>query len=384
MKPKLIRITTVPISLKILLKDQLKFMNQYFNVIGVSSQDKEMSDVEKDEGIQTIELNMSREITPFKDLLSLIKMIFLLAREKPEIVHTHTPKAGIIGMVASWITRVPHRLHTVAGLPVMEATGKKKSILLAVERLTYACATKVYPNSYGLQDYVLQNKLTYKEKLQIIGHGSSNGIDTEYFQRTKDILDQAKHIKKEYQLTGKFVFCFVGRVVKDKGINELMYAFDRLSQKYKNTTLLVVGQLENKLDPISLISEKILENNDNIHYVGFQSDIRPYLAASDCFVLPTYREGFPNVVLQACSMELACIVTDINGCNEIIEDHKNGLIVSPKNKEKLYSAMYMMITEEELSTQLSLNNRNDIIKKYDRKVFHQYLLEEYNKVLKND
>jgi glycosyltransferase involved in cell wall biosynthesis len=383
-KIKLLRITTVPISLKILLKDQLKFMNQYFNVIGVSSQDKEMSDVEKDEGIKTIELNMSREITPFKDLLSLIKMIFLLVKEKPEIVHTHTPKAGIVGMLASWITRVPHRLHTVAGLPVMESTGKKKKILLAVEKLTYACATKVYPNSYGLQEYIVNNMLTDKKKLKIIGYGSSNGIDTEYFQKNKEVLDQAKQIQDKYKIKDKFVFCFVGRVVKDKGINELMYAFDKLSQKYKSISLFIVGQLEDKLDPISTSSHTILNNNNQIKYVGFQSDIRPYLAASDCFVLPTYREGFPNVVLQACSMELPCIVTDINGCNEIIEHHKNGLIVEPKNENELYNAMHKIIEEEELSTQLSLNNRNDIIKKYDRKVFHQYLLEEYNKVLEND
>jgi len=383
-KIKLLRITTVPISLKILLKDQLKFMNQYFNVIGVSSPGKEHLDIQKDEGINTIKLNMSREITPIKDLLSLINMIFLLLKEKPEIVHTHTPKAGIVGMVAAWITRVPHRLHTVAGLPVMEAVGKKKSILLLVEKLTYACATKVYPNSHGLQTYILKNQLVDKEKLKIIGYGSSNGIDTEYFHKTKEILDQEKQIKDKYKIEDKFVFCFVGRVVKDKGINELMNAFEKLSQQYSNIALLIVGQLEESLDPISKISKNILNNNTQIYYVGFQSDIRPYLAASDCFVLPTYREGFPNVVLQACSMELPCIVTDINGCNEIIKDNKNGLIVEPKNKDALYNAMNRIIENKELSTQLSLNNRNDIIKKYDRKNFYQYLLEEYNKVLEND
>jgi len=384
MKPKIIRITTVPISLKILLKDQLKFMNQHFNVIGVSSKGMELNDVEVDESIQTIEVEMSREITPMKDIISLIKMTLLLLKEKPEIVHTHTPKAGIIGMIASWIARVPHRLHTVAGLPVMEARGKKKNILLVVEKLTYACATKVYPNSYGLQTYILENKLTNKEKLKIIGYGSSNGIDTEHFQRTKEVLNHGKEIKRKYNLENKFVFCFVGRVVKDKGINELMNAFDKLSQENNNVVLLIVGQLEQNLDPISSEAEIILKNNKQIHYVGFQNDIRPYLATSTCFVLPTYREGFPNVVLQACSMELPCIVTNINGCNEIIEHNINGLIVEPKDIDTLYDAMRRMENENKLAFQLGLNTRNDIIKKYDRKNFHQYLLEEYNKVLEND
>jgi len=383
MKPKLIRITTVPISLKILLKDQLKCMNEYFDVVGVSSKGKELSDVEKDEGIRTIELNMSREITPLKDLISLIKMMVLLLKEKPDIVHTHTPKAGIVGMVAAWITRVPHRLHTVAGLPVMEASGNKKKILLMVEKITYFCATKVYPNSHGLQEYILENNLVDKDKLKVIGYGSSNGIDTSYFEKTNEVTNQSKQIKKNYNLDNQFIFCFVGRVVKDKGINELLHAFNALTHKFSNISLLIVGNFEEELDPISKQSHKILKENKNIINVGYQNDIRPYLASSDCFVLPTYREGFPNVVLQACSMELPCIVTDINGCNEIIEDHKSGLLIEPKNKDALYVAMGAMLEEKELAEQLGVNNRNDIIQKYDRKFFYQYLLEEYNKVMKN-
>ncbi len=384
MKLRLIRITTVPISLKILLKDQLKYMNQYFEVVGVSSKGKELSDVEKDEGIRTIELNMSREITPVKDFISLIKMIFLLLKEKPNIVHTHTPKAGIVGMMASWVTRVPHRLHTVAGLPVMEATGKKKTILLIVEKLTYFCATKVYPNSYGLQEYILENNLTDENKLKVIGYGSSNGIDTLYFDRTDHVFQQSIEIKEKYDLENQFVFCFVGRIVKDKGINELLYSFNKLTLEFENIRLLIVGKFEEELDPISEQSHKILDDNKNIINSGYQNDIRPYLASSNCFVLPTYREGFPNVVLQASSMGISSIVTNINGCNEIITHNENGLIVEPKDEEALYEAMKRYLEDKELSEKLSLNSRKGIIEKYDRKVFYQYLLEEYNEVLKND
>ena len=382
MKQKLLRITTVPISLKILLKDQLRFMNQYFEVVGVSSQGKELQEVSEGEGIRTIELDMSREITPVKDMISLQKMIVLIVKEKPTIVHTHTPKAGIVGMVAAWVCRVPHRLHTVAGLPVMEAVGKKKKLLLLVEKLTYACATKVYPNSFGLQEYILEQKLTNEKKIKVIGYGSSNGIDTTYFDKTDEIMLQVGHLKEQYSLEGKFVFCFVGRVVKDKGINELLVAFDALSNKYDNIRLLVVGKLEEELDPISTESHKILKMNTNIINAGFQNDIRPYLACSDCFVLPTYREGFPNVVLQASSLGISSIVTNINGCNEIIQDNQNGLIVEPKDVDGLYDAMKRYL-EEELSQKLSLHSRDNIMKKYDRKVFYQYLLNEYNEVLGN-
>ena len=378
MKKKLIRITTIPISLKILLADQLRFMNRYFEVIGVSSQGSELKEVEQKEGVRTIALDMSRKITPIKDTLSLIKMIVLFLKERPYIVHTHTPKAGIVGMLAAWITRVPHRLHTVAGLPVMEATGKKKKVLLFVEKLTYFCATKVYPNSKGLKTYILEHHLTKPNKLKVIGYGSSNGIDSDYFKRDKDIISRSIDIKHHYNLDGRFVFSFVGRIVKDKGINELLSVFDKMSKEFSSISLLLVGTFEEYLDPISDISKKILIENKNVIQIGFQKDIRPFLAASDCFVLPTYREGFPNVVLQACSMELPCIVTDINGCNEIIENNKNGIIVKPKNEEELYFAMKSFLEDKTLAQRLSKNTREEIVKRYDRKEFFQYLLKEYN------
>ena len=381
MKPKLIRITTVPVSLKILLKDQLRFINQYFEVIGVSSKGTELDDVKETEGIRTIELEMSREITPLKDIVSLVKMTILLMKEKPDIVHTHTPKAGIVGMLAAWIARVPHRLHTVAGLPVMEAKGKKKTLLLWIEKLTYACATHVYPNSHGLEKYILDHRLTQANKLKVIGHGSSNGIDTDYFDKTNDVKKEADATEEKYSLKNDFVFCFVGRVVKDKGINELMHAFEQLSTNYAQVKLLIVGAFEKELDPISEKADIILQTNKQILHVGFQSDIRPYLAVSDCFVLPTYREGFPNVVLQACSMGLPAIVTDINGCNEIISNQKNGLLVEPKNENALLFAVEAFLKENTLAKKLSSNSRKDIIAKYDSKQFFKFLLEEYNKVL---
>jgi len=380
-KKKLIRITTVPISLKVLLSDQLAFMNNYFQVIGVSSEGKDLKEVEKREGIKTIPLNMSRKITPFKDIISLVKMVVLLLKEKPDLVHSHTPKAGIIGMLASWICRVPNRLHTVAGLPVMEAKGNKKKLLLFVEKLTYFCATKVYPNSKGLEEYILENNLTKKEKLKVIGYGSSNGIDTEFFQKTNLVIEKSIEVKTRYNLENKFVFSFVGRIVKDKGVNELISSFDTLNKEFENISLLLVGNYENTLDSISDKSKDIIKENPNIIEAGYQNDIRPFLASSNCFVLPTYREGFPNVVLQASSMELPCIVTNINGCNEIIYHNKNGLIVEPKNEDELYHSMKKFLDDKSLAKRLSENIRDEIVRKYGRKQFFRYLLNEYNEVI---
>jgi glycosyltransferase involved in cell wall biosynthesis len=365
-------------SLKILLKGQLQYMNQYFEVIGVSSEGHEHEDIQKNEGIRTIKLNMSREITPLQDLVSLVKMIFLILKEKPDIVHTHTPKAGLIGMLASFVCRVPHRLHTVAGLPVMEAIGGKRRLLLMVEKLTYACATKIYPNAQGLKEFIVTHNLTKENKLKVLGNGSSNGIDTNHFQVSDELLKKGKHIRSKYNIaSNQFIFIFVGRIVKDKGINELLSAFNKLSLEEKNIKLLLVGPFEDTLDPISDKSKEILKTNKNIILTGFQNDVRSFFSISNCLVFPSYREGFPNVVLQAGAMGLPSIVSDINGCNEIIKDKINGFIIPPKDENTLFQTMHNILNTDEVNRKLTINSRKLIINRYDQKFVWKTIKNEY-------
>ncbi|MEP2240117.1 MAG: glycosyltransferase, partial [Maribacter sp.] len=178
---KIIRVTTVASSLKILLKGQLSYMNQFYDIIGVSSKDPMLDEVTEIEGIPTKGIDMTRKITPFKDLRAVWQLYTYFRKEKPAIVHTHTPKAGTLGLLAALLAGVPNRLHTIAGLPLMEATGKKRILLNTVEKITYACATKVYPNSKGLDEFVKKEKFTKPSKLKVIGEGSSNGVSIEHF-----------------------------------------------------------------------------------------------------------------------------------------------------------------------------------------------------------
>lgn len=379
---KLVRITTVPISLKILLKGQHRFMSQNgLEVVGVASQGKELSEVADEEGIRTVPIHMSREMTPWQDLKSLWQMWAFLRNEKPQIVHTHTPKAGIIGMLAAKLARVPHRLHTVAGLPLMEATGIKRTILDFVEKVTYACATKVYPNSKGLYDFILGNKYTNKGKLKVIANGSSNGIDTLHFSPAQVQEDQKIRLRQELGiLPDDFIFVFVGRLVGDKGINELVSAFSELG--IPTTKLLLVGGEERELDPLKTETIAEIERNPNIISVGFQKDVRPYLAISHCLTFPSYREGFPNVVMQAGAMGLPSIVSDINGCNEIVIEGENGLIVPAKNQGELKKAMCRIWEDSALYLQLRENSRRLITSRYEQSVVWEALLEEYHSILK--
>ena len=379
MKKKLIRVTTVPASMGGLLKGQLKFMSNNYEIIGVSSKNnKQLELVSKSEEIPTIAIEMTRQITPLKDLTAVWKLYKLFKKEKPFIVHSHTPKAGTVSMIASRLAGVPHRLHTIAGLPLVETVGLKRKILNTVEKITYGCATKIYPNSYGLMDIILENNFTKKDKLKIIANGSSNGIDTLHFNPELYTKEHKRGLRKSLNIEkNDYVYIFVGRLVSDKGINELVAAFTTLSTKNSSIKLLLVGNYETELDPLLPETLKLISTNTNIISTGFVKDVRPYFAISNALVFPSYREGFPNVVMQAGAMQLPSIVTNINGCNEIIVHQETGIIIPVKNEQALYEAMLFLYTKQEEVKNMGAKSRERIVSKYERKNLWLALLEEY-------
>lgn len=359
-------------------------MSQYFEVVGVSSSDKELEEVAENEGIRVLPLEMKRHVSLLNDCVSLFNMYKLIRNEKPDIIHTHTPKAGMVGMIAGWLARVPVRLHTVAGLPLMEVNGMKRIVLNTVEKLTYASATKVYPNSHGLMDYILQQKFCSPGKLKVIANGSSNGIDTTFFS-PEQVNEYIKaELKKKLKIeSGDFVFVFIGRLVKDKGINELVSAFTVFNKIQPLAKLLLVGNREDELDPLSTETETSIEKNKSIIAAGYQKDVRPYLAVSDALVFPSYREGFPNVVMQAGAMGLPSIVSDINGCNEIIVERQNGLIIPVKNEIRILDAMKYLYNNTEEKKQMAVNARKMIINRYEQSIVWGALLSEYQSLVIN-
>jgi len=382
--PKLLRITTVPISLHKLLQGQPQYMQQKgFEVVLASAKGKEITRIKKETGLPVYILPLTRKISPLTDLKALWQTYKLIKKHRPDIVHTHTPKAGIVGMLAAKLAGVPVRMHTVAGMPLLETKGFKRSILNVVEKLTYWSATRIYPNSYGLKNIIIKNKLAKPGKLKVIAKGSSNGIDTAHFHPEHFSTSQKEALKKQLGIKPEdMVFVFVGRLVGDKGINELIKAFEKLSGNQKNIKLLLVGNEEPELDPLQENTRKIIHTHPDIITTGWVEDVRPYLAIADIFVFPSYREGFPNVVMQAGAMELPAIVTDINGCNEIITDRLNGLIIPPKEEEALSRAMKLLLENKELRNQLAQNARPGIEANYKQEVVWEALLAEYRRALR--
>jgi glycosyltransferase involved in cell wall biosynthesis len=373
---KLIRTSTIPTSLETLLKGQLRMLSGHYEVVAVSSPGEKLEVIEKREGVRTIAIPMERRISLVKDFISLIRLIVLFAKEKPDMVHSITPKAGLLSMLAAWITRIPVRMHTFTGLVFPTATGKMQKLLIAMDRLTCFCATHINPEGEGVKRDLINYNITSKP-LHVIANGNVNGIDLEYFDRTPEVMEKAYSYKKE----GTFTFCFVGRMVKDKGINELVHSFLRLYQDDARVRLLLVGPFEKELDPVLPEVEEQILHHPGICFMGFQSDVRPFLAASDALVFPSYREGFPNVVIQAGAMGIPAIVTDINGCNEIVLPDRNGMIIPTKNEQALYEAMKYFAFHSVEVEKMATNARPLIVSRYEQRMVWNALLAEYKSII---
>lgn len=377
---KIIRITTVPSSLKILLKGQLKYLSQYFEVIGISSKGEDLKNVEDDEGVKTCSVEMARKISPFKDLIAVIRLYFIFKKEKPLIVHSITPKAGLLTMLAGKMAGIPIRMHTFTGLIFPTRTGFMQKLLIKMDQLLCWSATNIYPEGKGVQNDLIKFKITGKP-LKVIANGNVNGIDLDHYVEDKINIVFRNNLKKELNIIeNNFVFIFVGRLVGDKGINELIRAYSAI--RTINTKLLLVGSYEEDLDPLDKETLKMIDAYDDIISVGFQKDVRPYFLISNALVFPSYREGFPNVVMQAGAMGLPSVVSNINGCNEIIIPNENGLIVPSKNIEQLKEAMQLMMNDKEKYSRMKSNARKMIRDRYDQEVVWVALLHEYKTLLK--
>ena len=466
LKKKIIRACTVSMSIDFVTGMLPDLMKKY-EVVILSSPGPEMDEVKKRYGVKTIAVPMERHISLRHDLVSLWRMIQVFRKEKPDMVHSMTPKAGLLCMMAGWLTRVPVRVHTFTGLVFPTSTGLKRRILMLTDSITCWCATHVIPEGEGVKADLRNHGITHKP-LKILGYGNVRGVDMERFdpkrfndnenllrvesgewrdssevESIKNSSFKTQHSKlqtdsKLYTLRSAlplctfrsknsklktFRFLFVGRIVRDKGMNELMGAFQRLNEKYPNVRLVLVGSYEDSLDPVSEDTKRIIQDNPNIETPGskYGDDLIRSYAEADCFVFPSYREGFPNTVLEAGAMGLPSIVTDINGSREIISltpdpspkgegDEKgegnselrtknsqtdsklytlhsklktcmNGIIIPPRDEEALYAAMERMVTDEEMRKQMAANARPMIAQRFEQGFVRRCLYEFYEEIL---
>lgn len=347
-----------------------------YEVVVVTSPGKELDTFKQIHSQERIiEVPMERRISFAKDLKSLWKMITVMRKENPYMVHSMTPKAGLISMIAAWMTRVPVRIHTFTGLVWPTAAGLKRKILMATDWLTCACATHIIPEGQGVLDD-LKNYKVCRKPMKVLGYGNVKGVDMEKFDPTRFV-----NVKKNNE---EFRFIFVGRIVGDKGINELVEAFVKLNKEFPAIRLTLVGSYEENLDPVKPETLQLVEQNSRIDVCGpkYGDELLVEYMKSDCFVMPSYREGFPNTVMEAGAMGLPSVVTDINGSREIIIHGENGLIVPSKDVAALYDAMKKMLLDTSAREKMAANARPLIDSRFEKSFVQKCLLEFYDEILK--
>ncbi len=380
---KLIRITTVPLSLNVLLPGQMRFMRENgLDVIMVAGEGKDWEEVLAREGCAHQLIPMTRKMTPVADLKSLWALYRFFKKEKPDIVHSHTPKAGLLAMLAAKLAGVKIRIHTVAGLRFMTSVGTTRKVLVAMEKLTAKAATHVWPNSFSLSNYIKEHKLVNPGKMEVIGFGSSNGIDLKRYSASSLKEEKLAAIKESVQYDEKLIyFLSVGRIVNDKGMDELLKAFTRVYEQNRNTRLVLVGAFEDELDPISDEARQILKTHPGVIHVGWSDAVEYYMHISFALVHPSHREGFPNVLLQSGAMLCPIIGSRIEGNIDIVDDGITGLLFEVKNEEELFVKMEYALNNQGLVKQYAGALRTKIEQHFDQPGLHRRLLERYRQLL---
>jgi len=375
-------VTTVPASLRF-LRGQPDFARaRGFELRAVSSPGAELDAFGESERVQVFPVEMARRITPLADLVTLVRLISHFRATQPDIVHAHTPKGGLLGVIAATAARVPVRIYHMRGLPLMGASGLKRGLLIGTERVSCLLADEVFCVSHSLRGAALDLSLGRADQLRVLAGGSGQGVDTDRRFSPTRLGPQARSASRAAlgMPEGALVFGFVGRIVRDKGLHELARAWARVRAELPEARLLIVGPLEPH-DPVDPDIWSALASDARVHRVGFTEDTPQLYAAMDVVVLPSYREGFPNVPLEAASMGKPVITTRVPGCVDAVLEDVTGLIVEPREHTGLAEAMLRYGREPHLRETHGAAGRKRVLREFRREVIWGAIVERYRALL---
>jgi glycosyltransferase involved in cell wall biosynthesis len=383
-KIKLVRITTVSLSLKYLLPGQMSYMREHgFDVTMMSADGPEVKEVIEKEKCAFHPLPLQRTITPLKDLACIWYLFRWLKKQKPAIIHSETPKAGLVAMISGWMAGVPVRIHTVAGLPLMVEKGFKYQLLAAVERITNAAATTVWPNSFSLQKIMLERKLCSPAKMSVLAFGSSNGTNIERYNPSSIEKGKLQQVKQLFNYdAGLFYNICVARLVRDKGISELAAAFSKIYESDKHQRLLLIGPYEEDLDPLPAETHEIIKNHPGIARIPITDSVEYFLYLSHLFIFPSYREGFPNVLMEAGSIGIPIICSRIEGNVDLVENKKTGLLFEKMNANDLFEKWQYAIKHPLEMKAMAETLQQMVHSRFDRTIIWQAMHHAYLSQLK--
>ena len=379
---RVVHVTTAPMAL-MFLRGQVGFMKEHgVDVVAISSPGDELDAFGEQQSVAVYAVPMARQITPLRDLRSLLELRRLLRELRPTVVHAHTPKGGLLGTLAGVLAGVPVRVYHMRGLPLMTATGSRRALLRWTEKLSCLAAHHVLCVSTSLRDVALAERLCEGDKIEVLGGGSGNGVDARNRFNPDRVgpaarsATRAKHgIPDEAIVIG-----FVGRVVRDKGVLELLQAFRGLAARHPDVHLLVVGGVEER-DAIPEAAQRELEEAPRIHWTGFDWDSPPLYAAMDVVALPTYREGFPNVPLEAAAMGLPVVATEIPGCVDAVQNGVTGLLVPVADAAALERALEKYVADGALRHAHGSAGRQRVLESFQQEVLWEALYARYRELV---
>jgi len=371
---------TSPLSL-VLLRGQLRYLRAAgFHPAALSGPGPFVEQVGLGLSVPVFTVAMEREVSPLHDLASLVRIWRLLRQLRPSICNAGTPKAGLLVMLAAWLARVPCRVYTMRGLRVETARGLTRMILFAAERIACGCAHRVICVSPSLRDRAVKLKLANAHKIVVLGSGSSNGVDVARFVPTPARAARAAEIRHVLKLGSRPVIGFIGRFTRDKGIAELTTAFDLVRQQFAGASLLLIGSYEQG-DAIELEVRARIDAGLGIEVVPFQPDIAPYYLAMDIFVLPTYREGFPNTVLEAQAAERPVVTTKATGAIDSVLDGTSGILVPVGDSRALADAIGKLLANPSIARRMGHAGRERVEHEFRQEIVWGELIDLYRALL---
>lgn len=379
---KVLHVLTVPLTL-LFFRGQVGYMKAHgFDVTMLSAPGPELNRFGEAENVATEAVEMHRRITLSADLLAVRRIVRFVQRLRPDIVHSHTPKGGLLGMIAATLAGVPVRIYHMRGLAFMGAKGWRRRLLLATERIACALAHRVLSVSHSNRDVALRHGLCRPEKIKVLLGGSSNGVDSgDRYHPDRLPAGTRATTRARYGIPDDaLVVGFIGRVVRDKGIVELAEAWRSVRERFPEARLLIVGPLEPQ-DPLPAGVEDALRADAQVVLAGEDFDTPPLYAAMDVFALPTYREGFPNVLLEAAAMRLPVVATRVPGCTDAVEDGTTGLLVPDHDGPALAEALTRYLADPELRATHGAAARARVERSFRRDMIWSALEAEYLSLL---
>jgi glycosyltransferase involved in cell wall biosynthesis len=330
-----------------------------------------------EEDVTAVAIPMERDVAPLRDLISFVRLMLLLRRVRPQITDFSTPKAGLLGNMAAWLVGVPHRVYTLRGLKLQGARGWKQRLLIAAEQVSARCAHVVLCNSVSLREDALQLRIAPARKLRLLGDGSSNGVDLERFSPGPSEVRKRLGIEADEPVVG-----FVGRLTRDKGVPELMAAFERVRRLKPRSWLLLVGWMDASEDALPEVLRRRIAEDPRMICTGYVADVEAYYRAMDVMVLPTHREGFPNAVLEASACGVPVVTTDSTGARDAVVPEVTGFVIPPRNSEAIAEAVLKLLGDLRLRSRMGAAGRAFVTEKYTQERVLGLVVKFYQEIAK--